>query len=318
MTENSSLHTFQTFWWGDALSPYEMFCLKSFVDNGYKVHLYTFESRLNVPDGVLTCDASKLIGRDRFFTYESSEGKGSPAGFANLFRYRLLAEKGGWWIDTDVVCLSSTIPFVDQFFAYQDDKLVNCAVLFFKAQHPAMIRCHARADELGSSAQWGDTGPRLLTKVLRRLRCIDRARPPSECYPVHYSDALDPLRPSECTAVLERIKSSFFLHLWNDQLRRHGIRKDCLPPRGSALRQLVERHPVQGWAGEYDFERLEWLLKAELLACRAENEWLKKRIDSIFSSTSWRWTAPMRSTVRLLRSLRGKVGHRAKTTHTFS
>lgn len=59
MNTNSPVHTFQTFWWGSALSPYEMFCLKSFVDHGHKVHLYTFDPQLDVPDGVLICDASK-------------------------------------------------------------------------------------------------------------------------------------------------------------------------------------------------------------------------------------------------------------------
>ena len=28
-------HTFQSFWWGDALSPYEVLCLKSFIACGY-------------------------------------------------------------------------------------------------------------------------------------------------------------------------------------------------------------------------------------------------------------------------------------------
>ena len=287
-----------------------MLCLKSFIDHGHKVHLYTFEDRLDVPDGVLICDASTLIGRNRFFTYKGDEGRGSPAGFANLFRYLLLAEKGGWWIDTDVVCLSSRIPTVNQFFAYQDDELVNCGVLFFEAKHIAMIRCHARADELGSSAQWGDTGPRLLTKVLGGLGCIDRAQPASACYPVHYSKALALLRPSEAAAVSECIKTSLFLHLWNEQLRRNGIRKQCLPPRGSVLHQLIERHQVSGWTGEYDAETLEWLnLKAELAACHAEIERQKKMLETIHSSKSWRWTIPIRHMAKLLRSLRHQADH---------
>ena len=30
---------------------------------------------------------------------------GSLAAFSNLFRYKLLLERGGWWVDTDVICL---------------------------------------------------------------------------------------------------------------------------------------------------------------------------------------------------------------------
>ena len=314
MTENTSSHTFQAFWWGDGLSPYEVLCLKSFIDHGHRVNLYTFDSRLAVPDGVLTCDAAELISRDRFFTYKSGQGQGSPAGFSNLFRYRLLAEKGGWWIDTDVVCLSSRIPIVDQFFAYQEDDLVNGAVLFFQPQHPAILCCYARTEQLGSSAQWGDTGPRLLTKVLKELACFDRAYSAELCYPVHYLDALDLLRPSEAAAVAERIKSSLFLHLWNEQLRRNGIQKECLPPRGSVLRQLADRHGVSGWISEYDAKTLEYLdLKAELAACYAEIERQKARLDSVLSSTSWRLTAPMRSVARLFRAWRGQVNPKRRT-----
>jgi hypothetical protein len=36
VTEHRSEHTFQSFWWGKELSPYEVLCLKSFVAHGYK------------------------------------------------------------------------------------------------------------------------------------------------------------------------------------------------------------------------------------------------------------------------------------------
>lgn len=31
--------------------------------------------------------------------------QGSYSAFSNQFRYTLLYDKGGWWVDTDVVCL---------------------------------------------------------------------------------------------------------------------------------------------------------------------------------------------------------------------
>src|SRR5262249_54280435 len=44
--------------------------------------------------------------QDKVFVYQAEGfGKGSPSAFSNYFRYKLLAEKGGWWIDTDVVRL---------------------------------------------------------------------------------------------------------------------------------------------------------------------------------------------------------------------
>src|SRR5206468_3047474 len=43
------------------------------------------------------------------------KGKGSLAAFSDLFRYRLLLDQGGWWVDADVFCLKPfdfTAPYV--------------------------------------------------------------------------------------------------------------------------------------------------------------------------------------------------------------
>jgi hypothetical protein len=121
---SSVRHTFQSFWHGEALSPYELFCLKSFIACGYAVDLYTYDVNLVVPAGVRVCDAAELASRDEVFVYQSEGlGKGSPSAFSNYFRYKLLAEKGGWWIDTDVVCLTDRIPVVDEFFCSTGQRL---------------------------------------------------------------------------------------------------------------------------------------------------------------------------------------------------
>jgi hypothetical protein len=40
-------------------------------------------------------DAAEILGPEAFFVYEEGPGKGSPAAFANQFRYKLLADRGG-------------------------------------------------------------------------------------------------------------------------------------------------------------------------------------------------------------------------------
>jgi hypothetical protein len=42
------------------------------------------------------------------------------------------------------------------------------------------------------------------------------------------------------------------LHCLSQMLTHPGVRKTYLPPRGSLLRHLVERHQIGGWVGEYD------------------------------------------------------------------
>ena len=275
-------HRFQSFWHGGALSPYELFCLKSFVDCGHAVDLYTYDADLVVPAGVRVCDAAELLGPDEIFVYQAEGfGKGSPSAFSNLFRYKLLVEKGGWWIDTDVVCLSDRIPVVEEFFARQDTELVACGTMYFEPRHPVMMQCLEQARTLGRAVRWGDSGPRLFTRVLAECGSIDRALPASVCYPTHYTQALDALRPSKTAALSPQLESALFLHVWSSMLVYCGVQKTCLPPKGSLLRKWTDRHAVDGWIGEYDEQTLDHALHltAELNASAAERGRLQSALE---------------------------------------
>lgn len=325
--------TFQSFWAGGPLSPYEVLCLNSFVNCGHAVDLYTFDMSLAAPVGVQIRDARELFRPDDFFVYEDGFGKGSPAAFSNMFRYKLLAQKGGWWVDTDVICLARDIPAFKEFFAREDAGLINSAVLFFEAGHPLMARCFEEATRLGRAVRWGDTGPRLFTRVLKEQARDGDALDSSVCYPVHYSDALDVLLPSRFESIRQRTASSLFVHLWNAMLHHQGIQKTILPPGGSVLRHWAEQNSVHGWRGEYDAGMLEILsslhakvgdhsaerlrfgaelqasfserarLQDDLKRSLNENERLHAEKKEILSSRSWRLTGPIRAISRSLRTL---------------
>jgi hypothetical protein len=182
----------------------------------------------------------------------------------------------------------------------------------------------------------------LLTRVLKESGALDRAAPAAVCYPIHYSQALDLLRPSQTAVLAPRLESPLFLHVWNSMLVHLGVEKTCLPPQGSLLRRWADKHPVDGWIGEYDGHTLECALsiKAELNACAEEkravqaalehqaaesqrslgklaadtaaqladaaarNQQQRIQLDAILASTSWSLTAPMRAASRYLSALR--------------
>jgi hypothetical protein len=100
----------QSLWIGNRLENLELLTLKSFVACGHEFHLYLYDTlETPIPEGVILKDANLIIPKDKIFSYknknEHGHGKGSFAGFSDIFRYKLLYEKGGWWVDMDVTCL---------------------------------------------------------------------------------------------------------------------------------------------------------------------------------------------------------------------
>jgi len=244
-------HTFQSFWIGDTLSPYEGLALRSFIDHGHRVQLYCYTSRLNAPRGVELRDASVVLPKERCFSYKAGFGAGSFSACSNLFRYLLLRRYGGWWIDTDVICLTDRIPEFESFFALEDRDFINGAVLHFDASDPLLDHCLRETLQAGRDVSWGQIGPRLLTRKAKELGRFDEARRASDCYPLHWSAALELLDPQRKRALKRCTRRSLMVHLWNEVLRQADICKALLPPRGSYLRTLADRHPVDGWTGQY-------------------------------------------------------------------
>ena len=92
-------------WIGRPLGLIEQLSIASFLRNGCEYHLYCYEKIEGVPAGAIVRDASEILPASEIFYYSHGLGKGSVAAFANLFRYKLLFKRGGWWMDTDMVCL---------------------------------------------------------------------------------------------------------------------------------------------------------------------------------------------------------------------
>ena len=93
----------QSLWVGDHLRTMERLCISSYLRNGHNFDLYTYGPVEGIPEGTTVKDAGDIMPRidDRF---------NFKAQFADWWRYNLIYQKGGWWVDTDTVCLK---PFDD-------------------------------------------------------------------------------------------------------------------------------------------------------------------------------------------------------------
>src|SRR5437764_11571217 len=92
----------QGLWIGPELSVMEQLSIASFINNGHEYHLYVYDEPKNIPAQTIVKDANEILVAARIFQYKHHQ---TYAGFANFFRYKLLLERGGWWADTDAICL---------------------------------------------------------------------------------------------------------------------------------------------------------------------------------------------------------------------
>lgn len=91
----------QGLWIGNTLTRFEYNSIKSYIKQGYEYHLYTYGKVNNIPEGVIIKDGNDILDKHYIFYYE-----GSIAPFSDLFRYKLLYEKGGVWTDCDIICVN--------------------------------------------------------------------------------------------------------------------------------------------------------------------------------------------------------------------
>jgi len=233
----------QTLWVGESLSRLERLSLSSFVSTGHIVDLYAYDEVQNIPDGVRLLDGGDIMAREHLLGLgPRADGTGSWAMAADVFRYRLLLERGGWWIDTDVVALCRFNDAREYFFAYQDEALINVAVLKMPAGcQLARLLCET-SELLGPGVQWAETGPNLLTTLVRLMELADLAAGPETVYPIHWSETGDLVAPDPGGTLWRRLEGACAIHLWNEMWRRYGLDKDATYSPTSVYERLRRQY----------------------------------------------------------------------------
>lgn len=86
-------------WIGDRLTNIQKLCIRSFQDHGHIFHLYTYGNVEGVPDGTIIKNAEQIVSSSERPRFKND------ANFSDFFRARLTWERGGWYVDMDIVCL---------------------------------------------------------------------------------------------------------------------------------------------------------------------------------------------------------------------
>jgi len=238
--------TVRTFWHGSSLGPYQLVGLRSFVDRGHRVELFTYDSGIAVPDWIVRRDANEIFPTDHILAYQRDLGRGSFALHANLFRYAMLHKLGGWWADVDVVLLRPELPRAEAFFALETVEPLRAtfSVLKFPSGHPALAEAVDRCIAVADAAMWGETGPDLLTELVVKYGLGRFGQPMNSAYPVSALEVPTLFDPDQCDALQRRCADSYFVHLFNETWRRAGIPRYLGPPQGSFMEYLLLQHGI--------------------------------------------------------------------------
>jgi hypothetical protein len=230
---------FNMFWHGGALSPLQRACMQSFIAHGHRLRVHTYDE-VDLPRGVETADAREVLPRDRLFLFE-----GSPAPFADIFRYKLLFEDGGWWVDSDVLCRKADVPACDYYWAEQEPGDLNNAILKFPRHDPLCARLLQLGQQrAGRLTRWGQTGPAVVSEVLPKSPPAGHAGSTEDAYPIHWLQTHFFWVPGLASAVEARTRGSTFVHFWHSQFARMGMNLNAPPPKGSYLDALYASYGV--------------------------------------------------------------------------
>jgi len=251
-----------------SLSFLERLCVQSFLDAGHHVALYGYGEIGGVPDGVERRDAGAVLEERAEIVHGKS---GSPAPHADLFRYRLLAERERTiWADTDAYCLRPFAPEAGHFYGYESPGEVNNGVLALPRDSEALGRLVAftadeyavpyfldaayvaaleAAREAGTPVHvgdqvWGVWGPWALTNFLNETGEIRHALPQVALYPYGFADRRrlwQPGRDHDGTVTGQTLS----IHLYGRRMRKRlAEREKGLPHPESLIGQLLIRHGI--------------------------------------------------------------------------
>lgn len=245
-----------TLWVGPSLGAVERACLRSALAQGHAVALYCYDVPSGVPAGIDIRDAATIMPADRIIHYRN----GSVSLFSNMFRYALLKQGKGVWIDADIYLLRP-IPDDDYVIGWQCNSWLNGAVLRIPDSAPLVDELEAMFDErlippwlpplsmiaawyrrltTGrsdiASMPWGSFGPAALTALCRKLNLLGLASPPHIFYPVPYQQADWIFEPREMEPAFIR-PDTVAIHLWNEMIK-HRKTETGLP--GSFFARLQE------------------------------------------------------------------------------
>lgn len=238
-------HRVHGLWIGDKLSALEFLCIQSFVAQGHEFHFWSYDPPAQpLPAGVILRDASHILPATRIFRYRYGNafghGRGSLAGFSDIFRYKLLYEEGGWWTDMDICCLRP-LDFATPYVFRTHDVLPVVGNLMKCPQgSPLMRDCYEQAIKaIGPDNTDWLLPIRILNQQIERYGLSEHIRAFTNAdrweIVAHYA-----------TQAAALPKEWYAIHWMNEEWRSRGLDKNTVVA-GATLDKLLIRYGVANY-----------------------------------------------------------------------
>ncbi len=255
-------------WIDGQLSFLEQLCIKSFLDVGQHVRLYTYGPVSNVPDGVEQRDAREILPDEEVILHKRT---GSPALHSDKFRVQMLAKVPDIiWADTDAYCVKPFTTENGHLHGWLAAHEINGGVLALpsdsatlhdlidytnhpyriphwlspKQRLPLIQRVRAGEHPHASEMPWGIWGPKALTWLLKQNNEARFSQPQEVLYPVTFRDRRAMVRANG-SAQRFLTENTMSIHFYGRRMRAFiRNRFDGIPHPESMIGELVAKHGI--------------------------------------------------------------------------
>lgn len=270
---HDSNKTISSVWVGNKLSNMERLCICSFIANGHDFVLYAYEDIVNVPldasggGRVFVRDANEILPRKNIF-----RTAGVYVNFTDWFRWELMLQKGGWYVDLDTVCLRPFDFAEEIIIGRQGLHYINGAFLKFPANHEMamkLVKACANPNKIQpwddkrqirrklrrkikfwknpyTLQSWGDAaGPVVLSLIIPYLGMKDVLKLPHVFYAIDgYWEYLAMDNTFADTLGDAIIECSYGVHFSGSMWSLHGLHKNDTLPFNSLYEKLKRQYLV--------------------------------------------------------------------------
>jgi mannosyltransferase OCH1-like enzyme len=233
MSKNNINKVVQSMWHGHELTDMEKLSISSFLYHGHDYHLFVYEN-LDVPEGVILKDANEIISQKKVF--QDFKLKGSFANFSDVFRYKLLLEQGGYWVDTDVICIKP-LDFPNNYVVASEKiekgsdeearfgkSIPNGCVIKAPMGSDMIDYCYYKSKRISQrNYDWWELGPPLLHEATNKFDLSEHICSPNLFNPISWWEWKDIIEYNfliKLKLKFRFIQDVYAIHLWSSMWKR--------------------------------------------------------------------------------------------------